>query len=157
MEQRYETKESFDVVGMNISTTIKETKNKIEIPQLWGNFHKRFNEIQNRKGDKIFFGICDSDDPTWENFDYCTAVEVNSVNDIPTGMISKKIPNSKYAVFLHKGDFMKIGETWDKAMKEWLPSSDKKYNEEGISFELYDERFTMDENNICEIWIPIKE
>ena len=48
MEQRYETKESFDVVGMNISTTMKETKNKIEIPQLWGNFHKRFNEIQNR-------------------------------------------------------------------------------------------------------------
>ncbi len=26
-----------------------------------------------------------------------------------------------------------------------------------FSFEKYDERFTNDENSICEIWVPIKE
>lgn len=80
------------------------------------------------------------------------SVEVENFDIVPMNAISKIIPKNKYAIFTHKVDPEKLGDTYKYIHGTWFPNKKYKLNED-YDFEYY----TVDENgnDIIEIHIPV--
>lgn len=86
---------------------------------------------------------------------YLASVEIDDINEVPSGMIIKSIVESKYAVFDEKrrGEIAG-GEGY--AYKVWLPDSRYTLNENiPGDFEVYPNRLDISSTSPCKIHIPI--
>ncbi len=88
-------------------------------------------------------------------YDACITIEKDVKPEGEVGV--QTIAGGKYAVFLHKGPFERLGETYGAIYRQWLPSSGEKLREMPC-FELYlnDPERTRPENLKTEIFIPIE-
>ena len=156
MEPKIISRDEFNVVGMEIITTLKENQQQQTIPQLWGRFIPRCKEIKDGNNPHVAYGLCFGTEPDKE-FSYVAGVEVSSLDDVPEGMVSRTIPASKYAVFTHKGPFKNLGETYTYIYGTWIPKSGHQLYQP-FDFEYYDERSTYPDgpNTEVDIYIPIK-
>ncbi|SET00272.1 GyrI-like small molecule binding domain-containing protein [Natronincola peptidivorans] len=125
---------------------------------------KRALEIKGTMQDVRSFGICEyEENAKVEEFNEQTyhnqviAMEVDSFNHIPSGMIKKTIDGGRYAVFTHRGKIDLIKETYNYIWGTWVPYSkvELDFRDE---FELYDEGFKGRQNpsSTFDIYIPIK-
>lgn len=147
MEPEIKSKPAFTAVGMKYRG--KNENN--EVPQLWGEFGPRMNEIKHIVGPA--YGVMDNYDEKSGEFDYVAGFEVDSTADIPAGMVSVDVPEQTYAVFTCT--LPTLLEAFKYAYKTWLPQSG--YNRaDGPEFELYDENFNPeDETSKMYIYIPV--
>ena len=167
MEPRIVRKESFKVVGMEITTTLKSNWANRDIAKLWTRFHARMDEIVNRTNPPVAYGICGNvaEEPSppekTEDTEYTdlVSVEASGFDDIPEGMTGRTIPERTYAVFTHKGPLFPnhLQQTYDYIYGTWVPQSGYELDG-GFDFEFYDERFTTvdDDASELDIYVPIK-
>lgn len=150
MEPRIISRPAFTVVGMHY-----RGKNEYgEIPQMWRQFGPRIGEIKHQVKHGVAYGVMGNYDHSMGEFDYVAGVEVDSVADIPEGMVSWEIPEQTYAVFSFP--FAALREAYQYAYKTWLPVSDYQYAD-GPEFEFYPEEFNPDdENSKMALYVPIK-
>ncbi len=150
MEPKIVDRSGFIVVGLKYRG--KNENN--EIPQLWQVLGPRSGEIQNRFDDQVAYGISANIDKSTGDFDYIAGFEVSTTEELPEGMVSFKVPGSRYAVF--STTLPKIGETFDNAYHTWLPESGYQPTG-GPEFEVYDERFDpQDPDSLFDLYIPVK-
>lgn len=162
MEPKIVTKVSFKVMGMERKFTL----NNNIIPQLWMDFMSRLQEIKNKVNPDIAYGICESGnvDVTIENmsrdteFNEVVCFEVSDFDDVPDGMVTRTIPDHKYAMFTHKGELSNLPQTYNYIYSEWFPKSGYDVADK-FEFELYDKRFDLEDqkNSEFDIYLPIKE
>lgn len=142
----------FKIIGM------KETVNpgSKSIKNLWNSFSSKKAEVKNIIAQDTVLGICEyMPNITDESeFSYFAGVEVENFFDIPKGMFVKIIPNSKYAVFTHKGSLSKLKDTYNFIYGVWLPQSGYKLAELD-TIELYDNRSNAADPEF-DIHIPLK-
>ena len=149
MEPKIVTKPAFTVVGM-----LYHGKNENnEIPQLWGEFMTRAQEIRQVATPHLGYGVCgDLDDS--DEFNYLAGFGVTGVDKIPAGMSSWEVPEQTYAVF--PCTLKSIHQAYQYAFQTWLPQSGYQ-RAEGPDFELYDEDFDdKAQDPELTIYIPIK-
>jgi len=87
---------------------------------------------------------------------YMVAAPVPSLDELPEGVVTRKIPARKYIVFEHHGPMEKVGETYSYIYRDFIPngSYDVIYAD---TLERYDHRFMEDpDDSIFEIWIPVQ-
>ena len=150
MEPKIVSRASFTVVGMKYSG--KNENN--EIPQLWGEFGPRMGEIKQVANPHLAYGVCDNFDKSSGEFSYIAGFEVDSIAEIPEGMVSWDIPEGEYAVFTCA--LPTLGETYQHAYHTWLRESGYQ-RAPGPEFELYDESFDpKDPSSEMDVYIPIK-
>ena len=150
MEPKIVSRAAFAVAGMKYHG--KNENN--EIPQLWREFGPRMCAINNVVDPHMSYGVCDNFDEISQEFDYVAAMEVDSIADIPEGMVSWDMPERKYAVFTCT--LPTLGEMYRYAYGTWLPQSGHR-RADGPEFELYDERFNPeDPASEMEIYVPIQ-
>ena len=138
---------AFAVVGMKYRG--KNENN--EIPQMWGEFNPRIQEIPHQTGPA--YGVC-SDYDADGTFDYIAGVSVSQVDEIPEGMTVWEVPEQTYAVF--PCTLKTIGEAYEYAFQTWLPGSGHE-RADGPDFELYTEEFDPEaEDPKLYVYIPIK-
>ena len=149
MEAKIVTIPAFTVAGM-----LYRGKNENrEIPQLWQKFGPRMQEIKHAVKEPIAYGVMDNFDAESGEFDYMAALKVSSAEDIPEGMASWEIPESKYAVA--SCTLPTIHEIF-KALYDWIPASGYE-RAPGPELEWYDERFDPEQpHSELDIYIPIK-
>jgi AraC family transcriptional regulator len=129
-----------------------------QIPELWERFARGpMDHVPDRVGHHTL-GLCiDADPATVEEagFTYVAAVEVNRLDQVPTGVIALTIPANTYAVFTHTGHISRLPDTVKQIWGHWLPSSPYAHVP-APDFELYDERWSPDtgEGDI-DVWVPI--
>jgi AraC family transcriptional regulator len=156
MESKIISKKTFSIIGIELKTTNREGKNFVEIPQFWKQViqKKKIGKIPNKKQPGTVLGIC-MDFRADGDFSYIIGSEVTNTDNVPDDMVSKKIPDAKYAVFLARGKMPdSIQNTFKYIYHEWLPKS--KYQHAGSpEFELYDERSDDSENAEVDIYVPI--
>ena len=112
-----------------------------------------------RKDTKMIGISHDSPEITPEDrlrYDACITVE----GDIePEGEVGvQRIPGGRYAVFLHRGSYERLDETYRYIFSVWLAESGEKLRETPV-FEVYlnrDPRRTKPENLRTEIWVPVE-
>jgi AraC family transcriptional regulator len=150
MEPKIVSRPAFRVVGLKYRG--KNENN--EIPRLWQAIGPRVREIKNIADDHVAYGISANMDESTGEFDYVAAFEVSTSEDIPEGMVCFEVPGGKYAVF--STTLPKIGETFHSAYHSWLPESGYQAAG-GPEFELYDERFDVqDSSSEFDLYIPVK-
>lgn len=156
MEPKFVKKDSFDVIGFEIKTTLKDNQNTKDIPEFWckimaGNL---VDKIPNRKDEKESLGICIDFDCNDQSFSYLIASEVTSTDNIPDGMVKRTIPGAEFAVFTVKGEMPKsIPEGFARIFSEWFPNSEYEHAD-SADIELYDDRYNAGE---MDIYIPVRK
>ncbi len=152
-------KEEFYVVGLRYFGINQDG----EIPRLWDEFNKRYDEIENKVSNGCI-GLCEhieNYDPESSKSEYICCCEVSKTSAVPDGMLLRKIPSQKYAKFVHKGPVRRgtvdlLGETYNKIFGEYLPDHDL-HTVAAANFEYYTDDFEYgSENSIMYVYIPIK-
>jgi AraC family transcriptional regulator len=69
--------------------------------------------------------------------------EVVDDKAIPPGMVHRKVPAYKYAVFIHHGKLDKLGETYQYIYNTWQPQSGIQFHPDKFDMEVYDEDFKL--------------
>lgn len=150
MEPKIETRPAFTVVGIKY----RGNNENNEIPQLWGTFGPRMDEVPLKAESHVAYGVMGNLDESTGEFDYVAGFEVESVANIPEGMVSWALPEQTYAIF--RCTLPIIREAFEYIFQTWLPASGYQHAD-GPEFELYDEEFNPEDpdSKLC-IYIPIK-
>ena len=139
MEPRLADRPAFHVIGMAGHFTPATTSH---IPELWERFARGpMDTIPHRRGHHTL-GICVDADPgaTEAGFTYVAAIEVARIDDVPDGMIALRVPENRYAVFMHTGHISRLPDTVKQVWGHWLPAAPYTHVP-APDFELYDERW----------------
>ena len=140
MEPKIVTRPAFKAVGMSYVGKNEQG----EIPQMWGVFNQRANEIKTSSEEECF-GLCFSNPEGAKEgeFEYVSAAPVADDRDIPKGMVYREVPEYKYAVFTHHGKLDKLGETYEYIYNTWLPQSGQQLHPDKFDMEVYDKDFEL--------------
>ena len=161
MEPKIVSKSSFKSVGLSY---IGKNEHG-EIPQMWGVFNQRSQEI-NTSDNACFYGLCFSfpDDKKKSRafgpgeFEYIAAAEVSSDRVLPAGMVYREVPAYKYAVFTHHGKLDRLGDTYDYIFNTWLPQSDFEPHPDKFDMEVYTDEFESDsDDSKFSIYVALKD
>lgn len=91
-------------------------------------------------------------------FDYMCAVEVQSLDDLPEGLVGARIGPRTWAEFRHTGHVSSIGSTC-AAAGDWLARSGRATSSGGMEMiEFYPKEFDPRTGmGGCEVWVPVQE
>lgn len=157
MEPKYVEKDEMLIVGIEGRVSPGDGR----LASLWNELDARKNEIKSIVNPNISIGFEDYTKDFVEyddniEFVHLCAFEVNDLNNIPKGMVGKRIPQGKYAKFVHMGPSSQCCETFTYIYGTWLPNTESNMR----SFDYY----TVDESkntqskisSPTEIFIPLK-
>ena len=168
MQPIIKEKEEFYVVGIELNTEHGSCQQ--DVPKFWNSFSQKNSllKLKNLKNPEEIFGICagscqgrcgDPEFPTASQcgtgFGYLICSEVENLDHIPEGFVSRTIPEAKYAVFTIDGGFPKIQKGVEAIYKNWLSNTSYELAD-SPNFERYNGNWTGDKDSKMEIWIPIK-
>ena len=111
--------DAFKAVGI----TYFGDNNNGEIPRLWEEFNKRYNEIKFKSKSMLCYGICDSEIDSECRLHYISCAEVDSFEALPEGMETKIMPAGKYLLYTYSGLIKDLGEFYDDIFGKWIPVS----------------------------------
>jgi AraC family transcriptional regulator len=139
MEPTIVNKDAFMVVGLPFTGLLShepfEDGTNNEIGDKWDEFSARGAEVKHVSGAAV--GLCfgmPNDKEPW----YIAGVEVERVDEIPDGMVSRSVPAQKYAVFACTLET--LGQTYRYINEEWQPKSGYE-RAPAADFEYYDGPF----------------
>ena len=163
MEVIFVKREAIKLAGYALKTSSRNGENFKAIPIFWGAYMND-GRMQKLHGEGFVnnhaeYGVCFPEDAEG-GFEYVIGVELKVGAAVSSGYHCCEIPASYYAVFTSPpadadGFSSAIQQTWRDIFSQWFPLSDRKMDEAGLSFELYDERSMNETGKVCEIWIPV--
>lgn len=145
-------KDSFTVVGMEMTCSFEKNRKYRMAPNLWNKVVKRRYEL-NGFIERWGYGVAFESIPG-DYFSYMASYEVNNNDYIPKGMKSRTIPSSTYASFLfHYGpDIQRFYEALEYIYGIWLPLSGYTLSTNMDLIEVFDMESGVESN---EIWMPL--
>ncbi|HWX93341.1 MAG TPA: GyrI-like domain-containing protein [Terriglobales bacterium] len=151
----------FTVIGIEVRTSnAKEMSSDGAIPKQWARFMQEnlAARIPNRADSSILAVYSDYASDKDGEYSFLIGARVKSAREMPPGMVAKKVPAGRYAIFTsHKGPVAKVVvETWQQiwAVPRSSPGGDRAYRGD---YEVYDERAANPEDTQVDIHIGIKE
>jgi AraC family transcriptional regulator len=165
MEPTFKQLDEIRVIGLGspfISILSSDQNNFTVIPALWDTLFKRIKEIPGRR-EEFWLGLCRSLPEGMERthddqFYYIAGVPVESIDEVPEGMVSAVIPARTYALFTHHGRLNRLEETMNYIYGSWLPNTDRERADGSIpDLEWYDTRFDhASDASEMDIYIPLR-
>jgi predicted transcriptional regulator YdeE len=153
-------KDGFTVIGILARTSnAKEVTEEGVIGKMWGRLFQEglLARIPNKADQNIVAVYTDYASDHNGEYTYLLGARVNSDADVPAGMIAKKIPSQKFAVFTsEKGPAQKVvPQDWMKinSLPQEAVGGDRRYK---ADFEVYDERATDPEDLQIDVYVGIK-
>lgn len=146
-------KPAFLCIGIEMRTENAPEKAMKDIPALWEKFYKEhiLDQIPNKISFDVYGLYTDYEEDYTKPYSLIIGCMVSSLEQIPEGMVGKKIPAAKYAVFTAKGAFPEsLIRTWNEIWKTPLA---RKYL---CDFEWYGPRFADSEHPEVDVFIGIE-
>jgi AraC family transcriptional regulator len=123
------------------------------IPALWQRFGAYIGNVPGQRG-RVAYGVCYNTDDAG-NMDYLCGVEVAEFAGMPAEFTCLRLPEKKYAVFVHREHISSIRSTWSAIWNSWLPQSGHEVADAPF-FERYGESFDPQSGNGgLELWVPL--
>jgi AraC family transcriptional regulator len=149
MQPQIVTKPAFSVVGMHIHTKPMSS----EIPDLWGQFAPRMNEVPHPTEADTSYGVMYHSDQTMDKMEYMAGLPVEKMDSLPAGMTHWELAANTYAVF--ETTLLTISDTFGYIFNTWLPASGYQ-TVDAPYFERYGESFNPhDPDSTLSIYIPV--
>lgn len=155
-----------EIDDLKVISVVKTGKYSDSASEAWSSLCKFAYSNTVGKKDKMitpeskFIGIGYDDPKTTpeEKLRYGACITIDKHVENQGEVVVSLISGGKYAVFLHKGSYDYLKDTYNKIFQEWLPNSGHKLRNIP-TFEQYlnrDPRRTKPENLKTEIYIPIE-
>jgi predicted transcriptional regulator YdeE/DNA-binding transcriptional MerR regulator len=154
MQPKIITRPAFDVMGL----CYHGNNQNQEIAAMWGEFNQRAPEILPAAvPDTGAYGVCLMAEGLPEgHFEYVAGFEVREGAAVPEGMVTRRVPAQKYAVFSHTGPLDSLRETYNNIYQVWLPQSGLELTG-GMDMEVYTDEFTdFAPDSVFYIYVPVK-
>jgi predicted transcriptional regulator YdeE len=149
----------FTVLGIAIRTTnAREMSGKGVIGQQWDRFMKEglLSKIPNKVDSNILALYTDYESDANGAYTFLIGARVSSADSVPAGMVTKKVPAGRYAVFTSEKGFVGkvVPETWSRiwAIPKSAPGGNRAYKSD---FEVYDQRAGDPQNAQVDIYVGI--
>lgn len=160
MTPRVVRQAAFTVIGTSARTSnAKEMTPDGIIGKHWGRLMQEglLGKIPNKADKAIVAVYTDYASDHNGGYTYVLGARVSSDAEVPAGMVAKKIPAGRYAVFTtEKGPAAKVvPEAWMRinSLAKSAVGGDRVY---GADFEIYDERAADPQNSQVDVWVGIK-
>ena len=160
MDPKIVEQDGFTVVGISARTNnAKEMTAEGVIGKMWGRLMQEglLAKIPNKADPDIVAVYADYASDHNGDYTYLLGARVTSEADVPTGMVAKKVPSGKFAVFTsEKGPAPKVvPELWMKinSLPENALGADRTYR---ADFEIYDQRALDPQNLQMDVYIGIR-
>lgn len=148
------------MAGISIRTSnANEMSGKGFIPQQWDRFMKEglLSKIPNKVDSNILAVYTDYESDANSAYSFMIGARVHSAEDVPLGMVAKKVPAGRYAVFISEKGFVGkvVPQTWSRiwAIPKSSPGGNRTYR---ADFEVYDQRAADPQNAEVDIYVGIK-
>lgn len=146
--------EPFKVIGIAISTTNENGKSAQDIGQLWGKFMGEgiSSKIPNKVDENVFSVYTNYEGDHTKPYDTILGCKVNSLDEIPDGMVGHSFDGGTYGKFVSKGDLTKgvVFGTWTEINQQKL---DRVFT---ADFELYGQKAQNPTDAEVEVYVGIK-
>ncbi|MGC2420662.1 MAG: GyrI-like domain-containing protein [Candidatus Acidiferrales bacterium] len=150
----------FTVVGIAARTTnAKEMAGKGVIAQQWDRFMKEglLSKIPHKLDSEVLAVYTDYESDANGAYTFLIGARVSPADDVPAGMVAKKVPAGRYAVFTSERGFVGkvVPETWSRiwAKPKSAPGGDRAYR---ADFEVYGQRAADPQNAQVDIYVGIR-
>lgn len=151
-----ETLETFKIIGISTETTNEKGKAAKDIGNLWDRFFAETisEKIPNKKSSDIYSIYTDYESDYKGNYTCVTGLKVESLNEIPKGLVGREFKSGKYLKFIAKGEMPKaIQDTWQEIWEK----DDTLNRSYSADFEVYGEKSQIGENSEVEIFIAVEK
>jgi len=152
--------EAFTVVGISARTTnAKEMTADGSIGKMWGRLFQEgvLAKIPNKADQNIVAVYTDYAVDHDGEYTFVLGARVTSDANVPEGMVAKKVPAGKFAVFTsEKGPAPQVVPAlWMKiaSLPKTAPGGDRAYK---ADFEIYDERAMDPQNLVMDVWVGVQ-
>ena len=160
MTPRVVQQAGFTVIGIAVRTSnAKEMTADGVIGKQWGRFYQNgiLDKIPNKADQSIVAVYTDYASDKNGEYTFLLGAKVNPDAGVPAGLVAKKIPAGKYAVFTtEKGPGAKVmPEAWMKinSLPQSAVGGDRVYR---ADFEVYDQRAADPQNMQADVYVGIK-
>jgi predicted transcriptional regulator YdeE len=150
----------FSVIGIAERTTnAKEMSGEGVIGKQWGRFMQEnlLAQIPNKADSSIIAVITDYASDKDGEYTHLIGARVTSTADVPAGMVVKKVPPGKYAIFTsERGPVAQVVVgTWQRiwAQPKAAPAGNRAYK---ADYEVYDERAMDPQSAQMDVHVGIK-
>ena len=127
------------------------------IPEQWARFQQRLGEVQGRT-DPARFGLFYRLSESPFEFDYVTAVMVADDAPLPAGLVERRLPARRHAVFTHRGHVAGLPPLVQAIFREWLPRSGHDAGGNPDFVEVYGNDFDpVRLEGMIEVWVPLRD
>jgi predicted transcriptional regulator YdeE len=102
MQPQIIARPGFKIIGIEVRTSNpEELSGKGKIGQTWQKFYSEniLSQIPGKRGDAVLAAYTDYESDVNGAYSLIIGSEVDSLADIPTGLVGREIPAAKYAVF----------------------------------------------------------
>jgi len=151
---------AFTVVGIAARTSnAKEATADGVIGKQWERFMKEgvLAKIPNKVDSAIVAVYTDYASDKDGEYTFVLGAKVKSDHDIPDGMLARKVPAGRYAVFTsEKGPAARVvAETWKRiwSVQKSTPGGNRAFK---ADFEVYDERAADPQNMQVDVYVGVK-
>lgn len=141
------------IVGIELRTDNSEGGFK-KISEHWRRFYAEqvLQSIPNRKNDSVIALYTDYEKDHTRPYSLILGAEVNNKDVIPKDMVTKRIPEQKYAIFTATGTMPEaVIQTWQTV---WNSNLRRKYSSD---FEIYHQKTDQGEKLTVDICVALQE
>jgi len=142
----------FNIIGISVRTTNTNNQALKDIGELFGKFtgHNISNKIPDKLTDDIYCVYTDYESDFNGPYTAIIGCKVGTLTDIPSGLIGKTIPGSKYQVYQSTGKLsISLRKTWEGI---WSSDINRRYT---ADFDIYGEKARDFENAEVETYVSI--
>lgn len=159
LNARVEQQEAFTMVGISVRTSNDKERQESQIGKQWARLmgENLLASIPNKADRNIVAVYTDYASDANGDYTYVLGARVTQADQVPAGMVAKKVPAGRYAVFTSdRGPVQQVVvATW---MRIWKtprdqPGGDRAYK---TDFEVYDQRAQNPADAVMEIHIGIR-
>lgn len=146
--------EPFKVIGITVRTTNENEQAAKDIPVLWEKLMKEnvLNNIPNKIDDTVYSIYTDYEKDHTKPYTTLLGCKVESLDDIPEGMIGKSFDGGDYIKFTTKGNLAE-GLVINEWFKIWNMDLERTFT---ADFEMYGEKAQNPADAEVDILIAVK-
>ena len=151
-EKNMEQIDGLKIIGISTETTNENGKSAEDMGKLWRQFYSKNipSQIPNKMSDEIYSIYTDYESDYTGKYTCVIGLKVNSLEQIPNGLIGREFKGGNYQKFIAKGEMPNaVVEMWEKI---WAKDKElkRKYT---TDFEVYEQNFQNRENSEIKIFI----
>lgn len=144
----------FSIIGISVRTTIENGQAVKDIPALWNRFIAEdiAAKIPGKTDQSIYCVYTDYEKDHTRPYTTILGCKVDSVDNIPAGMVSKTINEQNYSLHTAVGNLLQ-GAVYNEWMKIWNANLPRIFT---ADFEVYGEKAQDTDNATVDIFIAVK-